>query len=390
MMEVELAHVRKVFCEGTHRAEVPGETEKAARSLMESAGVEKIQDLTRKDRLGIPCFAARRRRAPRGGSPLLPGMGRTRLLARVSAMMAAIERHFGEYRGEPLECASYEEATFRGAIDPRSLILPRPPAPGEQIHWSSGKDLLTGEDVLVPSNAVFFPYESRGLAMQLFPGDPVGLASGNAREEAILHGLLELLELDSLSRAERRRDMGRRIAVDTPGPVQDLLDKFGKAGVEIHLWLIGGRTRVPVVAAAADDPGTRDPGLLIMGSACHPDPAIAVERALLDVAFSRASYLAGVLSSPRRDMLLARAGYERMKRINHEWFAPAPEVALSSIPGCSTRWFDEDIALILDDLQAIADHVCIVDLKSAPLPVVRVVVPGLEVSHLHKDRRVSS
>lgn len=389
-MEVELAHVRKIFCEGTHRAEVPGETEKAARSLMESAGVEKIQDLTRKDRLGIPCLAARRRRAPRGSSPLLPGMGRTRLLARVSAMMAAIERHFGEYRGEPLERASYEDATIRGAIDPRSLILPRPPAPGEQIHWSSGKNLLTGEDVLVPSNAVFFPYESRGLAMQLFPSDPVGLASGNTREEAILHGLLEILELDSLSRAERRRDMGMRIAVDTPGPVQDILDKFGRAGVAIHLWLIGGQTRVPVVAAAADDPGSRDPGLLIMGSACHPDPRIAVERALLDVAFSRASYLAGVLSSPQRDMLLARAGYERMKRINHEWFAPAPEVALSSVPGCSTPWIDEDIALILDDLQRIADHVCIVDLKPAPLPVVRVVVPGLEVSHLHKDRRVSS
>jgi len=41
---------------------------------------------------------------------------------------------------------------------------------------------------------------------------------------------------------------------------------------------------------------------------------------------------------------------------------------------------------ILDDLQRTAEQVCIVDLKSAPLPVVRVVVPGLEVSHLHKDR----
>jgi len=35
------------------------------------------------------------------------------------------------------------------------------------------------------------------------------------------------------------------------------------------------------------------------------------------------------------------------------------------------------------------ERVCIVDMKAAPLPVVRVVVPGLEVSHLHKDRRVA-
>jgi len=32
-------------------------------------------------------------------------------------MMAAIERYFGGYHGEPLDCASYEEATVRGAID---------------------------------------------------------------------------------------------------------------------------------------------------------------------------------------------------------------------------------------------------------------------------------
>jgi len=388
-MDLELAHVRKVFCDGTHRAEVPKETEKVVRPLMESVGVERVQDITRKDRVGIPCFVAWRRHAPRGSPPFFPGMGRSQLLARVSAMMAAIERYFGGYHGEPMDCASYEEATVRGAIDPRSLILPRPLAPGEQVHWTPGRDILAGEDVLVPSNAVFYPYDSRGLVMQLFQSDPVGLASGNAREEAILHGLLEVLEMDALSRAERQRDMGRKIAVDIPGPARDLLEKFERAGIDIHLWLLKGRTRVPVVAAASDDTGAKDPGLLVMGSACHPDPEIAVERALLDVAFSRASYIGGWLSSPQRDMLLAHAGYERMKRINREWFAPAQSLALSSIPGCSTQWIDEDIALILDDLQRTLERVCIVDMKAAPLPVVRVVVPGLEVSHLHKDRRVA-
>lgn len=388
MMPDELAHVRKVFCDGTHRAEEPKKTEKAARSLMHSVDVERIGDITQNDRLGIPCYAAWRRRAPRGSPPFFAGMGRTRLLARVSAMMAAVERHFGTYRGEPLECASFGEVTVRGAVDPRSFILPEPPAPGDRIHWSPARDILNGEDVLVPSNAVYHPYHSRGLAVPLFPSDPVGLASGNAREEAVLHGLLELLERDALSRAERCRDMGRRIVVDTAGPAREILGKFEAAGIDIFLWLLEGRTRVPVIAAAADDTAARDPGLLIMGSACHPDPAIAVERALLDLAFSRASYFTGAISSPRRDMLLSRAGYERMKRINREWFAPAQEISLSSITGCSTAWIDEDIAVILDDLRRTVDSVSIVDLKQSPLPVVRVVVPGLEVSHHHKDRRV--
>jgi len=31
-----------------------------------------------------------------------------------------------------------------------------------------------------------------------------------------------------------------------------------------------------------------------------------------------------------------------------------------------------------------------VDLPQTPVPVVRVVVPGLEVSHLHKNRKITN
>jgi len=75
-MDLELAHVRKVFCDGTHRAEAPKETEKAARPLMESVGVERVQDITRKDRVGIPCFVARRHHAPPWKPPFLPRHGK--------------------------------------------------------------------------------------------------------------------------------------------------------------------------------------------------------------------------------------------------------------------------------------------------------------------------
>jgi len=206
------------------------------------------------------------------------------------------------------------------------------------------------------------------------------------REEAILHGLLELLERDAMSRAERKRNMGKRLAVDTEGPARALTERFDAAGIAIHLWLLEGITRVPVVAAAADDQVAKDPALLMMGSGCHPDPEIAAARALTEVAFSRAAYLRERTTSPPREMLLARAGYDRMKRINREWFADAPAVPVSSLPDVSSQWIDEDIALILDDLRPRVDRVCVVDLPRTPVPVVRVVVPGLEVSHLHKDR----
>jgi len=126
----------------------------------------------------------------------------------------------------------------------------------------------------------------------------------------------------------------------------------------------------------------------MMGSGCHTDPEIAAARALTEVAFSRAAYLREGTTSSHREMLLSRAGYERMKRINREWFADAPEIPVSSLPDASSQLIDEDISLIIDDLRPGVERVCVVDLPRTAVPVVRVVVPGLEVSHLHKDRKV--
>lgn len=389
-MDWELNRVEKTFFRGTHRTCAPGETEKMARPLMKSIGAGPTREITKSDRLGVPCCVTLRERTPRGGSRVHPGMGLDMSLARVSSMMAAIERYSGQYHGDHMEYAGYEEAGAGRAVDPGTLILPRPLEQGERLHWTPGVDLLLQEQVLVPSNAVFFPYDTLGMTMPLFQSDPVGLASGNVREEAILHGLLELLEHDAMSRAERTRNMGEKLAMDTDGPARTLLDMIVSAGVVIHLWLLPGRTRIPAIAAAADDPVTRDPGLLMMGSGCHPDPEIAAIKALTEVAFNRAFYLRGELTSESRDTLLSRAGYERMKRINREWFVDAPETPFSSLRNHSSNWIDEDISLILDELRPSTGRVCVVDLPRTRVPVVRVVVPGLEVSHLHKDRRVTN
>ncbi len=389
-MACELNRVEKHFFNGTHRTNSPEETEKRALPLMNTIGAGPVTDITGSDSVGIPCCCCTRSRVPRGGTNTHPGKGIDLLQARVSSMMAAIERSSGEFHGEQMHYASFEEVGLSKAVDPESLILPRPPERGEKLHWTSGADILNNEEILIPSNAVYFPYDTMGMTMPLFQSDPLGLAAGNIREEAILYGLLELLECDAMSRAERLRDMGTKIAIDADGPAHTLLEMFRNAGVVIHLWLLHGRTGIPVIAAASDDPGKKDPGLLSMGSGCHPDPEIAAIRALTDVAFNRASYLHGDLITTSRETFLSRVGYDRMKRINREWFAEAPERPLSSLRNVSSSWIDEDIHLILDALRTGVERVCVVDLSRTSVPVVRVVVPGLEVSHLHKNRKITN
>jgi ribosomal protein S12 methylthiotransferase accessory factor len=391
-MQVEIRDEKKKFLAGTHRAKVPGETITELEPLMRRIGAVDLVDCTERDRHGIPCFAVIRRRAGPGNLQVHVGRGLDPGEAQVSAMAMAIERFSAEYQGDPMELAAYEAIGIKRAVDPRELIPSRIPGMGEQIHWTRSFDLLNRTEIFVPSNAVYLPYNTLGMAQSLFASDPNGLAAGNTPNEAILYGLLEVLERDALSRAERNHSMGKRLTPGTSSPVQDLLSRYEKAGIAIHLWLVEGLTRIPTVAAAADDLVTKDPALLVMGAAAHPSPEVAATQALIEVAQRRAMHLQGATSAADRQEFIHRIGYERMKRINREWFAPADSVDLSSLPDLSTSTIGGDIRLILNDLSEKAEHVCVCDLTRTsmppipPMPVVRVVVPGLEVSYINKER----
>jgi ribosomal protein S12 methylthiotransferase accessory factor len=386
MMSYILQRVRKTFLDGTHRVKSPAETLLMVSPLMEDIGVEEIRDITSSDRIGIPCFSAFRPRAARGGVRYHAGKGKDPVQAKVSAMMESVERYSAEYRMDRMEYAAYGELPVHRTVNPADLILPRDLQEGEKLHWSSAMDLFSGEEVLVPSNAVFHPYDTLGMTFPLFQSDTNGLASGNVREEAILHAMLEVMERDAMSAAERKRSMGRRLELDRPCPAQEVREKMESSGIEIHLWLLPGRTRVPTVAAAADDTVTKDPELLVMGSGTHPDPAIAALRALTEVAQSRASHLSGGREKPERKSLVERAGYERMKRINREWFATADEVPVSSLEDLSTPYIDDDIRVVLEELRPHAERVCVGDLTRTVIPVVRVIIPGFEISHVNPAR----
>ncbi|MDD1645059.1 MAG: YcaO-related McrA-glycine thioamidation protein [Methanomicrobiales archaeon] len=390
VMPFTLARGEKRYFTGTHRTRTPEETLTAVAPLMEDIGVTEVVDLTPLDRLGIPCFAAMRPSRAWGSVQIHPGKGADPLQARVSAMMEAVERFSAEYRADPMQIASYEEIGVARAVDPQDLILPRRLAMGEKVHWTEGWDLLNEEPVWVPANAVFYPYDSRGMVTPLFRPDPNGLGAGNTREEAILHGLLEVVERDALSVATQANRLGKRLVLPEGGIARGLLDRCLAAGLAVHLWLVPGRTRVPVVAAAADDPVARDPALLVTGSGAHTDPEIAAIRALTELANSRVIHFHGEGKNPGRQEMVQRIGYDRLKRVNRAWFAVAEEIPLGQVPGLATDTIDGDIRAVMRELEEQVPRICICDLNRTGIPVVRVVVPGMEVSHLNVDRSRSA
>lgn len=81
-------------------------------------------------------------------------------------------------------------------IDPISLNLPKDFSKDlldtMNLEWSISKDLISGENYYIPSNAIYHPYVPENNVQSLFKGNTNGLASGNILEEAILHGILKL------------------------------------------------------------------------------------------------------------------------------------------------------------------------------------------------------
>jgi len=223
----------------------------------------------------------------------------------------------------------------------------------------------------------------------LFRSDSNGLASGNVIEEAILHALFEVIERDALSIADQEHDLGRRLIIGTECAAREILDRFEENGIDIHLWLLAGKTGIPTVAAAADDTVTKDPAMLVIGSGTHTCPEIAALRALTEVAQSRGSYLQGGRNDPQREMIIRKAGYERLKRINRMWFADADAVDIGDVPDLSTRRFDLDIGRVLQEVSPYTDRVCVCDLSRTPVPVVRAIIPGFEISYMDPDRKRS-
>gem|GEM_PF-1477098 len=370
----------------------PEDVCKAAEPVMEEIGVTKIQDITPVDRLGIPVWAAIRPRSPPGAKPVHTGAGTTPALARSSAMLEAVGRFSGEFRPQFLNIASYEQVGLTRAVDPHDLILPRELDIGEQLQWCTAWDFLNESECEVPANAVYYPYDPMSMAAQLFRSNANGLAAGPEPEESLLKGLLEVIENDAMSIAHQQGSFPARLTLTADGQAAALCETLENEGIEVHLWLISGKTGIPTVAAATDDTVARDPFMVITGSAADPDPEAAAAKAILKCVCNRAGHLhaqeSGVIKT--RHGIIEKAGYERYKRINRIWFAAADAVPITGVPDMSGGYVDEDIRTVLEAVSPHADRVCTVDLTKTALPASRVIIPGFEVSYLDPSRKKST
>ncbi len=375
------AGARKRFCLGTHRIRAPEETWAAVEPLLGRAGITRVAEVTALDRIGIPVFQAIRP-ASRNLS-VSQGKGATREAARVSAVMEALELWCAEDLGAlPQASATLREMDYANPIPVAALpwiegavVLDAAP-----IAWLPAVSLGTGRRAWLPRQLLEVDFTvSEVLRPRMFYASSNGLASGNCREEALLHALCELIERHALHLARREPVRRRPIdpaSVDDPG-CRQALAAIAAAGMKVGLydvtWEVGVASFV-VDLVASDLPN------VWLGAGTHPAPAVALSRALTEAAQSRLAYVSGA-----RDDLPRLVPEGGAHRVFEDYLAPAGGRPFGTVADLASDDVARDLDAVVERLERSGHEPFWVDVGRPELPgisVVRAFVPGLrEVRH---------
>jgi ribosomal protein S12 methylthiotransferase accessory factor len=386
---MQLHSCKKTYNNETQRASPLDETLRRIEPKVPAAGITRVADITNLDRIGIPVFSCIRPTAEDGAITVYNGKGATVEESRISAIMEGIERYSAEAHDRQIRTALYQELEGREpVINPHDLILPEGAVTDRFMSWYQGYDIVNNETVWVPAFAVFHPVPPRHRGV--FRTNTNGLASGNTLEEAIFHALSEVIERDAWSLVESTRNTGPAVVGINDPVIMDMQKKFADAQVEVTIRDITSDIGIPTIAAVADDVLLKDPSLLTIGIGTHTSARIAVMRALTEVAQSRLTQIHGAREDTTIAELRKKMGYERTKRINGYWYRNNGTVDYTHIPSSDTDDFLKDIQNIIAALEKKGlDRVIVVDLtrEEIGIPVVRVIVPGLEVFAMDPERR---
>jgi YcaO-like protein with predicted kinase domain len=381
------ASAYKSYRAGTHRTVSPSETLVRAGRFMADLGITRIANVTGLDRIGIPVVMVCRPNAR--SVAVSQGKGLDLDSAKASGLMEAVETYHAEHITLPLAYGGYREL---GATRPLIDVGRLPVVKASRFHdhfpmlWIEGEDLIQRSPVWLPYEMVHANYTLPfPPGSGCFTASTNGLASGNHRLEAISHGICEVVERDAISLwnqkdKKRRRATGLDLeSVDDPACCE-ILARYTRAGIDVKVWDITTDAAIAsfyCLIVDREDPSSHTAD----GAGSHLAREVALLRALTEAAQVRTTFIAG----SREDLPLDDyARSTRSKKLQDfrtlmDWHAPVR--SFRQVPTVEAETFADDVAEALGRLRSVGiKEVAVVDLTKPEygLPVVRVVIPGLE------------
>jgi oxazoline/thiazoline synthase len=334
------------------------------------------------------------------------GKGETKSQAKISCVAEAIERYCTMYRGDEPRLQSSWLNLEQPAIHPGALInfskrqygnrdqwnlshtgfnwVPEPFDESAETDWTPNWSLTHQEIRYLPTAFCFLRYSS-SLQSRYCQGDSNGCASGNTLEEAVLQGLLELVERDSMALYWYNR--APRPAIDLAtfdhGFFDSMIARYRSRNRTLVVLDITSDLQIPVVAAVSS---TLNGGQILFGLGAHLDIKVAISRAISEInQMEPISDTWGRLNTSGKPMR------SDDKDIN-DWMANATVTAhdyLVPVDGevrgrtDYARFAERDILLCVESCidrihsQDLEVLVLNVTRKDVGFPTVRVTVPGL-------------
>ncbi|WP_042377838.1 TOMM precursor leader peptide-binding protein [Streptacidiphilus melanogenes] len=309
----------------------------------------------------------------------------------VSPLVASYDS-LGDTALDPRDCGVYAPETY--AAETRL----RPFDPARPIPWVTGWSLRDQRPVLVAQRSAYY---FEGSDADAFVDDcSNGCATGSCLEEAVLFGLLELVERDAFLLSWYGDTPLTRIDLDECGrpSVRALLDRAELLGYGLHV--LDTRADLPIASVAAvavrRDGG---PGHLSFAAAAALDPAAAIDSALAETLTYLPGLAARVAARPdeleamaedftlvrRQDDHPALFGLPRMAAQAANYLTPSATVPFASLRADRPEGphdLRDDVRRCVDALAAAGHDVIVVDQTSREqrrlgLRTVRVIAPGL-------------
>jgi oxazoline/thiazoline synthase len=328
----------------------------------------------------------------RGGSF---GKGSTAEQGEASALMEAIERYSGIFQGDEIRMrrrftdfppgeaihpndvllfsdAQYGRRQTRAPDADYSHMAPSPFDPSAKIEWSPVWSLRDECFRYLPAGLLYFFYGTGHQA------DSNGCAAGNALEEAIVQGFLELVERDAYAIWWYNRLQRREVDLDGFGDsyIRDLHSQLAESGRRLWVLDITSDLAIPTFVAITHwiQNGKEN---IDFAAGAHFDARIAVLRALTELNQFLSIGLMGGGTGEKSSL----DGSTPFRLQDHPFLTPSdnPMIQLGADSKFGRLCSREQVsACVRAAKQAGLDFLALDQTRpDIDVPVVRVIVPGL-------------